>query len=160
VNNFCLQFPQIAFTANVLCFQKFWLVGCLMTEFLLWHFFSLRREFFFVFLLDFIFILLLWSVYIYIYIYIYIYVYCSCCGLVHVFDLFKFKIMGRRDLKMGCNNGSGGGFFSKVKQLAWECVRVCTRKRLCKVFFCFSTYPCGILETQKLCPRTYFTHHQ
>jgi len=48
---------------------------------------------------------------------------------------------------LGCNNGGRG-------------VRKCigTRKQLFSVFCYFLPYPCVILETQELFPRTYFTH--
>ena len=57
---------------------------------------------------------------------------------------------------LGCNNGGGGGYFSKVKTLVQKCKA--TRKYLFSGFCCFWPYPCGILEMQELFPRTYFAH--
>jgi len=54
-----------------------------------------------------------------------------------------------------CNNGGGGGNFSKVKRLVRKCKG--TRKRLFSRFFFFLQYPRGILETQEFVPRTDFT---
>jgi len=54
---------------------------------------------------------------------------------------------------LGCNNGVGGGNFSKVKRLVRKCIG--TRKLLFSGFHCFS--PCAILETQELFPKIDFT---
>ena len=53
---------------------------------------------------------------------------------------------------LGCNNGGGGRMFSKVKRLFAKCVG--TRKWLFSGFWPHS----GILQTQELFPKAYFTH--
>jgi len=50
-----------------------------------------------------------------------------------------------------CNNGGGDGFL-KVK------FHKNLNKLLFSRFLCFWLYPCGILETQELFPRTYWTY--
>ena len=56
---------------------------------------------------------------------------------------------------LGCNNGVGGGNFSKVKRLVQKWIG--TRKRL---FSRFSSFLPRVWDfrTQELFPRTYFTH--
>jgi len=60
------------------------------------------------------------------------------------------------DCLLGCNNGGGGGNFSNVKRLGRNSIR--TQKRLFFGVSSFLPYPCQILETHELFPRTYFTH--
>jgi len=55
-----------------------------------------------------------------------------------------------------CNNGGGGGIFSKVKRLVRKCIW--TLKRLFSDFLVFRPYTCGILEKQELFPRNYFAN--
>jgi len=57
---------------------------------------------------------------------------------------------------LGCNNGGGGGNFSKVKRLVRKGVG--TPKRSFSGFSCFLHQMCGIFEKQELFPRTCLTH--
>jgi len=65
--------------------------------------------------------------------------------------------LGPLPCTLGYKNGGGCGNLSKVQRLVWKCSRG-TRKRLFSVVSCFLQYPSGILETQELFPRIYFTH--
>jgi len=57
---------------------------------------------------------------------------------------------------LGCNNGGGGGNFSKAKRLVRKPIG--TQKWLFFGGFKFFAYPSQILETQELFRRTYFAH--
>jgi len=56
---------------------------------------------------------------------------------------------------LGCNNG-GGGNFTEVKRLVRKWIGI--RKQGFSGFPGFWSYPCGILETQKLFYKAYLTH--